>query len=644
MATIPHPCVEIQTTELPQPSVPPWFAECILMASYLRGHGVLDTITSEVRLVRGRFGQYEVIDFLAVLFGYAVSGERTLQAFFDRLQPFADPFMALFERGKLPHRSTLSRFLTALDDECLDALRTRFVVSSFTWGWTTETIGGLWDRAGHHYLVFAIDGTREVARQRGLPSGSELPPAHRRLDALCAPGYLGHRHGDVVRTRTTILQMPTRQWLGSFGGRGNGNYRGELQSALAQVSAYLAAWNLPIHSGIVRVDGHYGDEIVMAAIIATGLHLIVRKRGYAVLAHPRIQAALAHGPTATITSPESQVTIEVFAVPDVVLEEATASVRLILTRRAWNGEPITSGNVLGTWIYEQFVTTLPHDGFLATDILELYHGRGAFAGTLADEDREGDPDRWCSFAACGQECWQVIWQWVWNLRLACGVGWTEAPLRSLEWAPPSTPLALTVAIPTMDEVPVYGPLEWSQQRGRAAGRLSAAAFPLQADGMLRCPNGVRLWHSETQQENAFTQRLVFTARDDDCAPCPLRASCLGRGASGKRGRRVSAVRHRLNTAEVLMPLPAVAADAICWKDVAGRQLRRSWMAHWRSQTVTLAPLLTSLSPPLRPPRAARSHRRLSWRERVGRNTGTPLPLTRIDMTGVAPHVLTLLQA
>ena len=45
---------------------------------------------------------YEVIDFLAVLFGYAISGERTLEAFYERLQPFAVPFMALFERDQLP--------------------------------------------------------------------------------------------------------------------------------------------------------------------------------------------------------------------------------------------------------------------------------------------------------------------------------------------------------------------------------------------------------------------------------------------------------------------------------------------------------------------------------------------------------------
>jgi hypothetical protein len=38
---------------------------------------------------RRRFGRYEVIDFVAVLFGYAISGERTLEAFYECLHPFA---------------------------------------------------------------------------------------------------------------------------------------------------------------------------------------------------------------------------------------------------------------------------------------------------------------------------------------------------------------------------------------------------------------------------------------------------------------------------------------------------------------------------------------------------------------------------
>jgi hypothetical protein len=148
MATVPHPCVDIHTTPDPQPSIPPWFAEVVLMAGYLRGHGVLDAVNAQVHLVRKRFDRYEVIDFLVLLFGYAISGERALQTFFDRLQPFATPFMALFERGALPHRATLSRFVAAVDTSCLEALRALFLQASSTWGWTQETIGGLWRSGG----------------------------------------------------------------------------------------------------------------------------------------------------------------------------------------------------------------------------------------------------------------------------------------------------------------------------------------------------------------------------------------------------------------------------------------------------------------------------------------------------------------
>jgi hypothetical protein len=131
MTTIPHSCVEIQTTETNHPSVPAWFAEIVLIAAFLRKQGILQLIATQVRLVRGRFGRYEVIDFLAIVFGYALSGEQTLQAFFTRLQPFADPFMALFERGNLPHRSTLSRFLADIDAPYLEALRTLFATTTF---------------------------------------------------------------------------------------------------------------------------------------------------------------------------------------------------------------------------------------------------------------------------------------------------------------------------------------------------------------------------------------------------------------------------------------------------------------------------------------------------------------------------------
>jgi hypothetical protein len=94
MTSIADGAVIIQTSAETVPSPPSWFGEVALMAAHLRKHGVLTRISERVRFARRRFGRYEVIDFLAVLFGYARSSERTLEAFYARLQPFAVPFMA----------------------------------------------------------------------------------------------------------------------------------------------------------------------------------------------------------------------------------------------------------------------------------------------------------------------------------------------------------------------------------------------------------------------------------------------------------------------------------------------------------------------------------------------------------------------
>ena len=163
---------------------------------------------------------------------YAISGERTLEAFYERLQPFAGPFMALFERDRLPARSTLSRFLAALTEAPVEALRTLFLDDLLARPLSNEKqIGGLGDREGNAWVVFDLDGTREAARQRALPQAEALPPPFRRLDEVCAPGYTGRKRGQVVRTRTVISQAHNFQWLGSFGNRGNGRYRTELREA-----------------------------------------------------------------------------------------------------------------------------------------------------------------------------------------------------------------------------------------------------------------------------------------------------------------------------------------------------------------------------------------------------------------------------
>ena len=71
----------------------------MLLAEHLRKQGVLSAIDERVRFARRRFGHYEVIDFLAVLFGYAIIGERTLEAFYERLAPFAATLHGLVQSG-----------------------------------------------------------------------------------------------------------------------------------------------------------------------------------------------------------------------------------------------------------------------------------------------------------------------------------------------------------------------------------------------------------------------------------------------------------------------------------------------------------------------------------------------------------------
>ena len=628
--------IEVQTTSENRFSVPAWFAEVVIMAGYLDKKGLLEAFAQQVRLVRGRFGTYEPLDFLALLIGYAISGERTLADFFERVEPFEPAFMALFGRRCLPHRSSLSRFLADVDRPCLEAFRALFEQQTFAEGWTAETIGGIFDRQGRRYLVFDVDATRQAARQRALPCDPTLPAARRRLDAVCAPGYTGRKRGEVVRTRTTALQMHTRQWVGTYAGRGNGDYRGELACALRAIATYLRHFALTPQVALVRLDGQYGDASVITQLMEAGVSLVTRGRGYQILEHPQIQQVLAHPPTASVTRMNTGEVVELFEGGWLPLEEGLARVRVIVARHRVPaaGKPIKVGKRVGEWVYELFITTLDTDRFLVEDVLDLYHGRGAFEAVLADEDVEEDPDRWCSYTECGQELWQVACQWVWNLRLSLGQTMQRGELREMEWAAPKEAPPFLV---TEENLPQeYGPWQWAAAFGRATGRFGAEAFTMQENGRLRCPAGASLWLSEVRQENEFTQRAVYLAYQTDCQQCTLREQCLASGAKGDRARRVSAVR-RLLPAPAVVERKPIVLGSMRWVDVAGRALRRSWIAHWRRQYVEVLPLAQiqlRAKPPARPPRAVRSHHRWNWHDRRTRNAWWGPPQLRVTVAGV----------
>lgn len=61
------PPVTIQTSPEEAPSIPPWFAEVILLAHFFTQHDYLAAISEQVRLARGRAGTYKERWQLAVV-------------------------------------------------------------------------------------------------------------------------------------------------------------------------------------------------------------------------------------------------------------------------------------------------------------------------------------------------------------------------------------------------------------------------------------------------------------------------------------------------------------------------------------------------------------------------------------------------
>jgi hypothetical protein len=510
MNSIADVAVCIQTSSASTPSPPSWFGEVALLIPYLRKQGVLDAIDLQVRFARRRFGHYEVIDFLAVLFGYAISGERTLEAFYEHLHPWAGAFMAHFGRDRLPARSTLSRFLAALTAEPVEALRTLFLSDLLARPLSKEEqVGGLWDRAGSHYLVFDVDGTREAARQRALPCTPELPPAQRRLRPLCAPGYTGRKRGEVVRTRTTILQAHSHQWLGSFGNEGLGQYREELRRAVAAIQRYAKAHAQPVEQVLVRLDGKSGTGATLAEL--AGLAYVMRGKDYQLLDRPEIQARLHLPADQQFSRPESRLVRTLYDCPDVAVGPPGQHCRVVVaTHPASEKKPRVGVERAGV-VYELFLTNLPQAAFTAADVVALYLHRGAFENALADEDLEQDPDRWCSHAACGQEAWQIISQWVWNLRLELGHQLAPEPMRTTAFAP-------AVSEAKEQQSPSSGYGKPSVAAPWKAGRFSGQDFALQSDGTLRCPANQSLVAHERRKEADGSLRVVSAGSHRSCRP------------------------------------------------------------------------------------------------------------------------------
>jgi hypothetical protein len=638
-----HDSVTIQITPESSPSTPSWMGEVAAFAQVLIHEGILKAITEHVRFARARFGQYDVIDFVVVLIGYMVSGEPTLQAFYERLTPWAGTFMALFGRNRLPHRSTLSRFLAALDQASVEALRALFQKDVLARK-PFPSPGGLFDRTDRQWIVIDVDGTRQATRQRALPQTDSLPAPHRRFDQVCAPGYQGRKRGEVVRTRTVVLQTHTHQFLGTFGAQGNGDYRGDLRRATQVITSYAVTLGVPSASFLVRLDGLYGDAAPLLDVLSANLTVISRSRAYHLLDLEVVKLRLACAPDQVRTHPESGMTRALYDCASVPLTPTGPDVRLVVATHATTSSSPAVGAERDGTTYELFVSTLPSSAFTASDVLDLYLHRGSFETVLADEDDEQDSDRWYSHTPCGQEFAQILAQWIWNLRLELGQQLASTELRTTEFAP-----ALEAEAPLPDEpepakepmpAVIYGPPQWA--RPSFTQGFPGSAFTPQPDGTLRCPANHPLYPQERRPERNGSLRILYAARIGHCRSCPLRAQCQ-ESSTTLKPRRVSAVVWpRSSSRSDSSPPPettraSLACAPVLWRDWPRCGIRRTWLKVVRSQTICLESA-SPLSPPRGPcatekilTRAERAHWRLSWQQRLAGNA-RPSDASRLVVT------------
>lgn len=538
-------------------------------------------------------GLYEVIDFVLLLLAYGISNERTLKQFCKVSRPFQSKLAALWDRDKSPCASALSRFLSDITSAPVEALRQLLFNDLLEHGINTEAMGGLYDHTGKRQIIFDVDATREVARQRDIPTSQDYPSPRRRRPS-CAPGYAGRKRGQVVRSRTTVQQAHTHEWLGAFGGVGNGDIWGELKRACEAIATYLQRHQLPPTISMVRLDAAYGW--VKGAYICQqhSLGYLMRSSDYCLLTYPEVQERLAVAKVENLEYPDSGKQSKVYDLGFISWHSGkglsiTINTRLIVVCSDAKTCNSKIGKRDGDKIYELFVTNRSTHQLSATDIVKLYCGRGSFEQTLNEEDIEQDPDRWCSGNGHGQEFWQLICQWLWNTRLRLGFAADNPTVRRTLWSTLSNtesnefnagisessaivneqpdqihekiPLAnaltddlknngnpsspkISNAIVTSRE-PVTIPTSTTKIKimkakatGPASGKFSGDDFRLQSDGTIKCPADKTMQIVGRRASTRY-ERIIYEARISDCRRCLLAANCLGKGKVLKRGRSFS---------------------------------------------------------------------------------------------------------
>jgi hypothetical protein len=402
--------------------------------------GLQGKLLQEVKVLGGRMGIYEVIDFVQVELAYLCSNEPSWRQFYISLNEYAEVIAQAGARKLMPSHAALSRFHSRIEAEAVQGLKKLLFEDLLNNGIPTKGIGGLYSRTGKRYIIFDKDGTRKVVRQRGVPKNRKYPPAKRRARKRFNRGYQSNKRGEVVCVRTTLQQSHTQEWLGTFAAPGNGKGLQDVPLACELCAAYMSRHELEVSAGILRLDGLYGYASVISEVVKSGMKYIARCADYSLLNILDIPEKLKDEKGEKLEIPDSSKEVTVFDVGWIYWaspKEISKGIetRLIVMRHDYSPESKTHvGKRIGDYVYELIVTNLDSSEFLASDMISLYMGRGGFEQTLSHENNELNLNRWYSITPNGQEWCQTLGQWLWNKRLLLGYLSNNEELRCTIWS------------------------------------------------------------------------------------------------------------------------------------------------------------------------------------------------------------------
>jgi len=430
--TRPSPSVTCTNEQIAR--LPDWATPGVTMVLDLSRRGQLEPLTERARIRReGGYAGIDVVLFFMYYFESRLSkGVRTYWR--DDARLWSVELAAVGGRQTLSSPSSLSRAFSAVTFDDTRSLGP----------WLLRDVSGIeavmrhpaamtWDAEGEPWHVFDFDPTVHTLRQRGLPTGADLPKARRRCVEL-APGYSGRKRGDIQLHRSTLQHTGAGAWLDLQAAPGNGDSRAELGHALDVVVETVEALGAPKERALVRADGAFGNVPGITAARERGLPFLSRLTRPKLLEQPEVRRRLADATWTYV--PDSRSGPQRSAI-DIGLVTLTAAVgttrddnspyepinaRVVVSRYPCDDSSTRGrGRVVDGWRYELYVADgLAVGAWPAHEVVAQYYGRTSEENRFHQEDREIDLDRIFSYHLPGQELATLVGLFVWNLRVRLG--------------------------------------------------------------------------------------------------------------------------------------------------------------------------------------------------------------------------------